>query len=199
MATPTEQQPRDERLLLTDYVCPLPADTEELLARALGPERFAAYQQALPRAPAVTHVRVQHLSHNLEGADDSGGQAGCLTQPPLAERAATVVVAAESVPGASSVASEAALDEEGEAVMEAARRELEALLEPWAVACEPHAPPRPLVRRHLSLRDLLVVPSALGHATADAASGGTAAGPPGEAVRVVIVDRLCGEAVLKGR
>ena len=146
---------QDEKILLKDYTCPLPSDTAQLLLDSLGPARFRAYHDALPRAPAVTYVRVQYLPGEHAGR-------------PLAEVAAGMA-----------------------ARVEEARVELEALLlaEPWAAA---HQPPRPLVRRHPIIPDLLVVPSA----TFPQVSSGEHLE---QDLKVVIVDRQCGEAVLKGR
>ena len=149
-----EEAAPDEKIFLRDYECPIPSDTAQLLLDTLGSSRFRAYQDALPKAPAVTYVRVQFLPEEHVGKS-------------IAEVAAGV-----------------------EARVEEARLELEALLlgSAWEVA---HQPPRPLVRRHPIIPDVLVVPSA------------ETLQDPRESLdsntKVVIVDRLCGEAVLKGR
>lgn len=149
-----EEAALDEKIILRDYECPLPTGTAQLLLDTLGSTKFRAYQHALPRAPAVTYVRVQFLP------EEHVGQA-------IDDLAAGV-----------------------EARVEEARLELEALLlgSAWESA---HQPPRPLVQRHPIIPDVLVIPSAI---TSQDSRESLELNP-----KVVIVDRMCGEAVLKGR
>ena len=202
---PDAVNPNDEPIELCDFLVPIPHDTAAHLERALGRQRFDEWRSALSRAPAVTFIRVQYLPDEDDAMEGIVRTAKGASQAPSDATALTTKDIGGDSSSNSNSNGNSKEDNADERRIAKAANELENRLKmSWMthLAETGRTAREPFVYQHPLLRDVLIVQSVPSlHAPNTLPKLGNSNDQLKHATRnrkVIIVDRLCGEAVLKG-